>query len=245
MAKPTNPIVGQIYGPIQRSLRCLGLYVARNYNTLRTKRAEVLRSCNISLVLDVGANVGQYAQELRSCGYAGAITSFEPVSSAYKELTERAAGDSTWRCCQIAAGAADGRSDMCVSESTVNSSVLSVLDAYTRSSPMMTVVGRESVPMRRLDSVAGEILGNHRNVYLKIDTQGYELEVLKGARDLLRRLRAVEVELSLAPIYKNQPLLPEVMAHLLMSEYHPIWIERGFLHPQSGHMLQVDALFVR
>ena len=109
----------------------------------------------------------------------------------------------------------------------------------------MATVSRQSAPMRRLDSVAGETLGNHRNVYLKIDTQGYELEVLKGAHDLLQRVRAVEVELSLAPIYKDQPLLPEVMAHLLMAEYHPIWIERGFLHPQSGHMLQVDALFVR
>jgi len=196
-------------------------------------------------VLDVGANIGQYAGELRSAGYTGAITSFEPVSSAYKALTERATSDATWRCCQIAAGAKDGSSDICVTKSTVYSSVLSVLDVYTQSCPPSAIVSREPVPMRRLDSIAGEILGSHRNVYLKIDTQGYELEVLKGAHDLLHGLRAVELELSLVPMYQNQPLLPEVMTHLLMADYHPIWIERGSMHPKTGHMLQVDALLIR
>ncbi len=82
-------------------------------------------------------------------------------------------------------------------------------------------------------------------LYLKIDTQGYEQEVLCGARETLKKTAAVEIELSLSEMYEGQALLPEVWSMLTAAGFRPAWIERGFRDPSDIWLMQVDGLFVR
>ena len=111
--------------------------------------------------------------------------------------------------------------------------------------PESALIGTEAVKVVRLDTIRDEILRDDDRVYLKIDTQGYEKEVLLGATNTLLKASAIEVELSLVPLYKNQPLLPELWDLLNGLGFQLVWVERGFVDPGSGFMLQVDGLFTR
>lgn len=232
-------------GAVKRAFRLFGIELGRERHTLAAKRREVLRSQAITLVLDVGANAGQYAQELRGSGYTGAIVSFEPVLDAYRQLEAKTRlREHNWQCVRTALGASIGEITMNVSQASVASSVFAFDHRLDGRSDLVMVV-KEKAPMTTLDEACRVIATRHRNIYLKIDTQGYELEVLKGGRELLNSVRAVELELTLAPVYRGQPLLPEVWAWLQQCGFRPIWIERGFLDPKTGYMLQADAIFTQ
>jgi FkbM family methyltransferase len=120
-------------------------YVQLNY---------ALKAHGIDLVLDVGANTGQFASSLRAIGYNGRIVSFEPLSSAHARLSAAAKGASTWivheRC---AIGDRDGETEINVAGNSVSSSVLAMTDKHATAAPGSAYVGRESVQMVRLDSI--------------------------------------------------------------------------------------------
>jgi hypothetical protein len=109
------------------------------------------------------------------------------------------------------------------------------------------VAAKQEIPVlvRTLDGLNGDVLRPGDVAYLKIDTQGSEPDVIAGASDILSSVVAIEIELSLAPLYKGQELLPSVWNLLCRAGYEPYWIERGYRDPQSGRLAQVDALFVR
>lgn len=107
------------------------------------------------------------------------------------------------------------------------------------------VVAKRPVAIRTLDAVIRELELVHERPYLKIDTQGYEREVLLGASETLNRTVAVEIELGLTEMYNGQALLPEVWRMLVAAGFRPAWIERGFRDPSDIWLMQVDGLFVR
>ncbi|MFZ0745431.1 MAG: FkbM family methyltransferase, partial [Terracidiphilus sp.] len=101
------------------------------------------------------------------------------------------------------------------------------------------------VPIRQLDKVLPELTSIQDRFYLKIDTQGFEREVLAGASETLPRTDAVEIELSLVELYEKQALLPEIWETLARSGLRPAWLERGYRDAGDIWLLQVDGLFIR
>jgi len=229
----------------QRLLRRLGLNVTRASNLLESKRSQVLRRHAVDVVLDVGANRGTYVQEIRSHGYRGRIVSFEPLSRAYADLSARATHDPLWSTQHLALGSQDGQAEIRVSRNQVSSSFLPVLSSSTAAEPSSAPIGVEQVRLQRLDSIRSLVLEPGERAFLKIDVQGYEGEVMRGADETLRQVVAIECELSLVPLYEGQPLAGDLMRQLEELDYYPIWLERGFTDPQTGYMLQLDALFLR
>jgi FkbM family methyltransferase len=229
----------------QRLIRRLGLNVTRACNLLENKRHLVLRRYAIKVVLDVGANRGTYARELRSGGYQGRIESFEPISWACRDLSASAARDPLWNAHHLALGSEDGSAEINVTQNQVSSSLLPVLTSSTAAEPSSAPVGVETVPVQRLDSMRSRILQPDERTYLKMDVQGYEGEVLRGAVETLRQVVAIECEMSLVPLYDRQPLAGDLLRQLAQLDYYPIWLERGFTNPHTGYMLQMDALFLR
>ncbi len=210
---------------------------------------QLLKAINrfeIDLVLDVGANVGQFASEIRSIGYKGNIVSFEPLLAAHQALSKATSRDSKWhvhpRC---ALGDYDGEIEINIAGNSVSSSVLHMTELHSLVAKDSAYVGVESVPIRRLGSVAPEYLAKSRRPFLKIDTQGFEWQVLDGARETLPHVQGVLCELSLVPLYEGQRLWMD-MIHRLETEGFTIWsIQKGFTDPRDGRTLQVDATFFR
>lgn len=233
---------------IRKLLRKAGIE-AHRYTIQTSAGAQLdrlLEHSGIDLVLDVGANSGQYATELRAHGYAGRIVSFEPLTSAHASLTLAARGDAGWSVApRMALGDSEGEISIHVAGNSFSSSILDMLPSHERAAPGSGYVASETVPLKRLDSVAGEYLAGSRRVLLKIDTQGYEDRVLAGAASLLGRMTAIQTELSLVPLYAGQLLFDEMRRKIAALGFELFAILPGFVNEQTGQTLQFDGFFLR
>lgn len=238
----------RVKGWIRRGLRRAGWDVHRFGPTTdpAVQCAVALRHHETDLVIDVGANVGQFASELRNVGYKGQIVSFEPLSSAHRVLSKRARRDPLWtvheRC---AVGDEDGETVIHVSANSVSSSILPMLDAHTSAAQSSAYVSEESTPVVRLDTVLPQYLERSRNAFIKIDTQGFEKQVLDGACTSLQRVQGVLCELSLVPLYEGQTLWQDMIARLESDGFHLWFLQPGFIDPKTGQSLQLDGAFFR
>lgn len=163
----------------------------------------IVRELGISCVLDVGGHVGEYGRYLRDVGYKGRIVSFEPVRESYERLCAVAASDGNWQALPIALGAERGEARINVSKGTDLSSFMSANALAHNLLKDVEPIRTEIVPVERLDDVFDEIVQRHEKVFLKIDTQGYDLEVLAGAGACIARVLAIETELAVQPLYEG------------------------------------------
>lgn len=206
----------------------------------------MLASHSIDLILDVGANIGQFSQSLRKAGYQGRIVSFEPLLIAHAQLQRASGSDARWEVApRVAIGDHEGEIELHVAANSFSSSVLEMLDSHKRAAPGSTCVAIERVQLTKLDTLARDYLNAEDKLFLKIDTQGYEDRVLRGATDLLERVCGIQLELSFVPLYEGQQLFDELVVRLRTLGFS-IWaIWPGICDAKSGRMLQVDATFFR
>jgi FkbM family methyltransferase len=209
------------------------------------RRARLLARREIDTVVDVGANAGQFGARIRAAGYRGRIVSFEPLAEAYAGLAATTAGDPGWECRRVALGASPGRETLHVSRDLEASSILAMEERHVRHWPPSEYVGTETVEVARLDDFAASLVAEGRSLYLKLDVQGYEIEVLRGGEEVLGSVDLVEAELSLVPLYRDGPLYGEVIEHLARRGFGLIAVEGITEEPENGHMLQLDAIFAR
>lgn len=232
---------------LHRTLQRLGFDIHRHHPgaTPEAQLAPLLHARGFNLVLDVGANAGQFGVKLRKHGYQGRIVSFEPLSQPHRQLAELAAGDAQWEVAErTAIGDCDGEIAIHVSANSYSSSALDVLESHLRAAPEARYVGEERVPLRRLDGVAAPYFRPDSVALLKIDTQGFEDRVLAGASGILPRISAIQLELSLEPLYAGQKLLPEMLeatAKLGFSIWGA-WPE--LVDQQTGRILQLEVVLV-
>ena len=198
----------------------------------------------IDLVFDVGANRGQYAEALRENGYRGRIVSFEPLSEPLHELEHRASSDNAWECRQIALGDEATTATMNVSKMTETSSFLKMKDWFSSEFPPAACVGEEDVTIVPLDSLSGELRSTNDRAMLKLDVQGYEDRVLKSAVDTLPEISLLECELSLEALYDGESLIGEMLSTLELAGFAPLSLEPTGYLPPSGHVPQVNGIFV-
>jgi FkbM family methyltransferase len=230
---------------VQRLGAAAGMHITRIDNTLPHKRQRFLADLGIDVVLDIGANEGHWVDEVRRHGWAGPVVSFEPIAAVHAKLQARCGGDAAWRGLHMALGDSDGTSEINVSHNLVSSSLLAVTAASVDAAGATAIERRETITVRRLDGLHEGVLAGRARAYVKIDVQGFERQVLEGARGVLSQLRAIELELSLVELYAGQTLLPQMMAFAATLGFKPVWLERGFKDPNTGHLLQMDGIFVR
>ena len=233
---------------VKKLIRNLG-YELRRYAPTFSDFAQLTSILNIhgvNLVFDVGANTGGFGRYLRSVGYRGKILSFEPLKAAYDALLVETANDKLWFTApRSAIGADDGEVEINIAANSESSSILQMLDAHSAAAPDSSYVGTETVPLRRLDSLAPNYLDDDSKLFLKVDTQGYEEQVLQGGPLALARTSVLQLELSLVSLYAGQKLMPE-MLDILSGLGFDLWgIAPVFADPTSGRMLQVDGIFCR
>lgn len=200
----------------------------------------------IDCVLDVGASTGQYAATLLAEGYRGRIISFEPTTSAYQELARRAEHHPRWQLApRCALGAEIGELELHVARNQVSTSALEMTETHVSAAPDSAPYAVERVDLRRLDQIAPPLLQTAERLFLKIDVQGYEPEVLNGAEHILPQIRGLQVELSLVELYRGQTLFPEMLRRILSLGFDFWGVDTVFVDEQSGRTLQVDGLFFR
>jgi FkbM family methyltransferase len=163
----------------------------------------------VNCVLDVGAHAGAFALDLRNNGYDGEIISFEPTSSSFAILRDRAAVDAKWSVYNVALGQSEGSATINVMRDTHYSSLRSPLRIGVEDFEVNgnSVDHVETVEVRRLDGLLSEVTAaiDHPRVFLKMDTQGWDLEVFEGAGASLESVVGLQSELSIRALYEGMP----------------------------------------
>lgn len=196
-------------------------------------------------VLDIGANTGQFATEMRRAKVSGRIVSVEPLQSAFDKLTVRAANDPLWSAERAAVSGTVGTVTINVSANSVSSSVMPMLERHADAAPSSEYVATEEVASTTVDDLVARHGLTPETTMLKIDVQGHEMSVLDGAAETLPRFGAVRTELSLVPLYSGQALLPDIYNRLDANGLDLWVVENGFNDPQTRRQLQLDGTFFR
>lgn len=221
-------------------VRSVGYEIRRQHPDL----TEFLHSRSVNLVLDVGANEGQFAQELRSRGYSGRIVSFEPVAEVFERLEKNSAADEKWSCRNMALGETIGTIEINVSKNTAMSSIVSQTEVGRNSIYEADVVRVDKVQITTLDSLFSEF--SEDRVFLKVDTQGFEQSVLGGGKNSLHRVLGVQLELPLVHLYEGTWQFDEALrfmreAGFTLSQMRPI----TYYSQDPASLLEVDCIFRR
>jgi FkbM family methyltransferase len=229
---------------INTYLRRLGLSIEKYPKGDLLRRMKLLKSNNIDMIFDIGANEGQYAQIMRRHGYMGDIVSFEPLSASFKKLEFNSKKDDKWLVKNYAIGDKnENRIINIAGNSGQSSSFWGMTIEHVTARSKSAYVGAEDVIIKTLDTVLPDLY-NGNDLFVKIDTQGFEKQVLSGAENSLKKIKGIQVELSLLPLYEGASLYLEIIAYLNGKGFELFSIEPGFINSQTGRLLQFDGIFM-
>jgi len=210
------------------------------------RRKYLFNTYNIDTLLDVGANNGWWSNQVRNVmGYKEKIISFEPLSSAFELLKGNSKEDSNWEIFNFGLGDIEKNSKINISENSFSSSLLNMSPSHLEASPNSKYLNHEDVKIKTLDSIFNKICNKNNNIYLKIDTQGFEDKVLKGAENSLPYIDTIQLEMSLVSLYKGELLFDEMYNYLIEKGYTLVAVESGFSNEKTGQLLQIDGFFHR
>ena len=197
----------------------------------------------IDLVIDVGANKGQFAQKIRQIGYKQKIISFEPLKEVYSELISNSLNDNNWEIYpMVAVGDSNSKIRINVSENLASSSVLEIQNEHIIAEKSSRYIKSYKVDQVRLDDL--NFKTGFSSIFLKIDVQGYEFNVLRGAEDLLKKIALLKIEISFTKLYQETYDWKKLI-NFLESKGFEIWdFENGFRNKNNLKLLQADVIFV-
>ena len=228
--------------PILSKFRGRGGFSA--YSTYRKFQTAWWQSLQLQTILDIGANAGQFGHACRLAFPKCRLYSFEPLEGPFSELSALADKDDLWEINNFAFGSADGETEIHADEYSPSSSILPMANSHQEHFPQTGRTISRTIKIRRLESfLSGMTL--EKPALMKLDVQGYEAEVLKGAGAALAAIDYVICEVSYHQLYKNQPLFAEI---------HDLFSDQGFYFkglfdqcasPKTGEILQGDAIFTR
>lgn len=207
--------------------------------------ARLISSNNIDLVIDVGANVGQFGARLRELGYRGKIVSFEPLSYAFTKLKQRAADDKNWDVYHLGLGDQSGELVLNIAGNVKSSSILPMLPAHEAAAPQSRYRSTETITVKRLDDLFEDICEGSSRIFLKLDVQGYERNVLEGAGRSIARIGLIQTELSTLELYEGSGTYQRYFDFFARQGYRLVWLEPSFWNGENGELLQFDAVFSR
>lgn len=222
----------------------------RKYNAATSeelRRTKLFNHYNIDLVFDIGANKGQYATGIIDAGYTRKIVSFEPLSSVHSIIEAESKKYSNWTVApRCAIGSKKEEIEINISANSVSSTLLNMLDEHYQGAPDSKIIGKEKVQVYPLDEIGMEYCKSAKNIFLKIDVQGFEQEVLKGAQHIIDKAKGIEMEISLVPLYENQNwLLPQVLDFMTRKGFQLNSIVPAFTNNETGVVLQCNGIFFR
>jgi FkbM family methyltransferase len=203
-----------------------------------------ISSLGINTVIDIGAHIGEFATKIHTIVPDASIFSFEPLQEAFRQLLANMASVPKFRAFRYALGDSNTTKVMHRNEFGPSSSLLPMTDIHKKAFPFTVHETRETVEVRRLDDVAGDLCLQD-NILIKIDVQGYEDKVILGGERLISRAKLIVIEVSFQTLYERQPLFDEIYRALRNKGFSYIGNLHQLRSPLDGSMLQADALFLR
>ena len=205
---------------------------------------HLLESFGIELVLDVGANRGQFAQELFNAGYSGKVVSFEALPDAHAALQEAAArSQRSWTVApRCALSDRRGIARFHVTDTDTSSSLLAPAQSFAASTPQVRSAYTIEVPTVRLDDIIVDLGLPIDRCFLKMDVQGGEVLVMAGAPNVLEGSSGLMTEMSLKPLYDDQPPAKTLLAAIYEAGFEVWDIWPGYRNPQNHRLLQTDLI---
>jgi len=205
----------------------------------RISLRDLLKQLKINCVIDVGAHVGSFSKMLRRIRYKGHIVCFEPNRDNFLLLSNAFKRDRSWKGFNVALGSEN-------TKKTFNFTQFSNLGSFLK--PKNEILAHTAeLEVRRLDSMFVNILDRVESprVFLKLDTQGYDLEVVKGACGCMRHILGLQSEISVQPLYDDMPHYLEALAFyesLGLNLINLFVVTRG---KSCGNVVEYDCLMAR
>lgn len=233
---------------IQKFFRSYGIDIRRYHGGANEEASFVfaLKHFNISKLIDVGANEGQFGSLMQGYGYQGDIVSFEPLPDAHEKLKLTASKYQNWIVApRTAVGERNGTATLNIATNSASSSIRAMCDLHRKAAPGVDMIGQVETPIHTLDSILETIGFDATDAFLKIDTQGYEKQVLDGASETISKIKGIQLEWSLDQVYVDQ----EDWFYFLeftRSRGFKLWNLAPELYVKTtGQLVQVNATFFR
>lgn len=204
-----------------------------------------LKRRGVTTIVDIGANVGQFARRMRTLGYDGRILSVEPLAVPFQALVTASSKDPRWQVAQLAVGREPGTSTMHVSKASASSSFLMPTATCVAAAPTSRATAQEAVAVTTIDALFLENQIAPEQAFVKLDIQGYERAALEGATATVASLVGIQIELSNIELYDGQDLAWNMIRWLTDRNFDLWYVEPGFKDPASGRLLQMDGTFFR
>jgi FkbM family methyltransferase len=209
---------------------------------------QVFQKYKIDVVIDVGANIGQFAEKIRDKGYRGYILSFEPAVEAYLTLKEKAGNDPRWKIFNFALGEEEGKLKINITKSTDFSSFYTPNNFCKEIFPEASeIINTYEVDVKRLDQVMTDIVKDipGKSFFLKTDTQGFDINVFKGAKNFIKSVKGLTSEVSMKSIYDHAPHFIESLElyqkeGFLLTGLFPVFRDKN-----TFIVFEFDAVMVR
>jgi len=205
----------------------------------RKSLRDLLQLLEINCVLDVGANTGTFAASLRRMGYNKHIVCIEPNPQSFRGLCQRFGRDRYWRGLNIALGSENKTQSFNITREPNLGSFLTPLSAG--------VDHVLPVEVKRLDTIFESLLAgiDTPKVFIKIDTQGYDVEVVKGAGAYIHDIYGIQSEISVKPIYEKMPHYLDALRYYESFGFQLVNLFSAFHNKKHGQIIEYDCLMAR
>lgn len=235
----------KILNLVRKILNPLHIDIVKYPSSDLRRRQKLLDHFKINKILDVGANSGQYASLIRDTGFKGEIVSFEPVKHVFENLKKKSKKDAKWTVHNMGLGNRKEDLEINVSQNTFSSSILNMMPEHLNSEPEAIYLEKQCIKVDMLDNLYHELVDSNDVVFLKLDVQGFEKNVLEGAREYLKKITGVQVEMSIIEMYEGELTYLQMIDYLKERGFKLYSLENGFFNKKTGQLLQVDGIFFK
>lgn len=233
---------------VARYLEHPKLYVLRRRQVLLDTFEKLdqpwFHALNIKTVLDIGANTGQFARTIMAVLPDVHIYAFEPLPDCFQQLQAHLGQAQKFTAFNVGLGEQSGKLSFERNVYSPSSSFLKMTEQHREAFPYTRDSHQVTVKVECLDDLAKNLMITEP-LLIKIDVQGYELHVLRGGEQTIKRARMLIVETSFETLYEKQPLFDDVYCLLRNWGFAYVGALDQLIHPQTGRVLQADSMFVR
>ena len=206
---------------------------------------QTLKHYKIDIVIDIGANEGQFAKNIIQYGYKNKIISFEPIKNIHQILKKNSKNYNNWIIEEnIGFGETEGTKEINISKNNVSSSILKIKKKFVNLKPDTEQIRKEKIKITTIDNYLNKNNFNNNKIFIKLDTQGYEENIIRGAQKKIKNITGFMLEASIEAIHNKEKDYSEIIK-LMKKMGFSVWsVERGFSNKKTGQVLQIDIIFI-